>query len=138
MDRGAVQATIAKLGASGVQRIVVVGQFPDWSLAPSHILVREHQLGRFIGSASASGPITEYRADYLDLEAFAIDDTVKQFWSAPNATFIAPRAALCREDGCRVLTPDQPPQPIAWDRGHLTVAGSIYFARANAEQLLGQ
>jgi SGNH domain (fused to AT3 domains) len=138
MDRAAVQATIARLAASGVQHIVVVGQFPDWSLAPSHILVREHQLARFIGSASASGPIAEYGADYLDLNAFAVDDTVKQFWSAPNATFIAPRAALCREGGCRLLTPDQPPQPIAWDHGHLTVAGSIYFARANAEQLLGQ
>ena len=138
MDRAAVQATIAKLAANGVQHIVVVGQFPDWSLAPAHILVREHQLGRFIRNASVSGPSADYRADYLDVEAFAIDDTVKQFWSAPNATFIAPRAALCREDGCRLLTLDQPPQPIAWDHGHLTVAGSIYFARANAEQLLGQ
>jgi peptidoglycan/LPS O-acetylase OafA/YrhL len=137
MDRAAVQATIAKLAAGGVQRIVVVGQFPDWSLAPSHILVREHQLGRFVGSASASGAIAEYGTDYLDLKAFAVDDTVKQFWSAANATFIAPRATLCREDGCRLLTPGQPPQPTAWDHGHLTVAGSVYFVTANAEQLLG-
>lgn len=135
MDHSAIRATIAKLAASGVARIVVVGQFPAWSLAPAPILIRNHQFGML--SREPNAQLAEYGADYLDPKAFAVEDSVRQSWSAPKVTFISPRASLCRDSGCRLLSPGSPPQPIAWDHGHLTVAGSVYFVSINAEQLLG-
>jgi hypothetical protein len=137
MNRSAIQATLAKLAASGVARIVVVGQFPAWSLAPSRILIRNHQFGTLSREPNHAAQLAEYGADYLDQKAFAVEDAVRQYWSTPKVTFISPRATLCSAAGCRMLSPGSPPQPIAWDHGHLTVAGSIYFATVNTEQLLG-
>jgi peptidoglycan/LPS O-acetylase OafA/YrhL len=137
MERAAIQATVARLKASGVARIVVVGQFPAWALAPSRILIRNHQLDMLTRETKGAPQIPEYGTDYLDQTAFATEDGVRKHWSAPGVTFISPRATLCNEAGCRLITPGSPPQPIAWDHGHLTVAGSAYFAGVNAEQLFG-
>lgn len=137
MDQPAMEATLARLAASSVKRIVVVGQFPAWSLAPARILIRSHQLGMLSREAKASAALPEYAIDYLDQEAFAAEATVRRVWSGTNVTFISPRETLCKEAGCRLVAPGAPPHPIAWDQGHLTVAGSVYFTTATAEQLLG-
>lgn len=137
MERAVIQATIARLTASGVARIVVVGQFPAWSLAPSRILLRSHQLGLLTGGSNDAVQTPEYGTGHLDQKAFAVEDIVRRHWSAPRVVFISPRATLCHEAGCRLIVPGHPPQPIAWDHGHLTVAGSAYFVTGNAEQLLG-
>jgi hypothetical protein len=136
MDRAAIRATLARLDASGVRRIVVVGQFPAWSLAPSRILIRDHQLRMLTRDTNQPRPLPEYGTEYLDQQAFAIEETVRQQWSAPNVSFISPRATLCTTAGCRLIAPGNPPQPVAWDHGHLTAAGSAYFVSANAEQML--
>ena len=137
MEHAAVQATIARLTASGVARIVVVGQFPAWSLAPSRILIRSHQLGLLTREPNHALQIPEYGTDHLDQKAFAVEDIVRRHWSGPRVVFISPRATLCHEAGCRLIAPGDPPEPIAWDHGHLTVSGSAYFVTLNAEQLLG-
>ncbi len=137
MDQAAIHATIAKLTASGVARIVVVGQFPAWSLAPARILIRNHQFGMRSRAPNQSAQLAEYSTDYLDSQSFAVEDSLRQYWPASKVIFISPRTTLCSAAGCRLLSPGSPPQPVTWDHGHLTLAGSIYFATVNAEQLLG-
>ena len=133
IERSAVQKTIARLATAGVKRIVVVGQFPMWSLQPLRILVRNHQLTML---SSADDPLPEYDSDYLEAKALAVEPKLRSYWSAPITTFISPSATLCRGLACRYVTPDARLEPLTWDFGHLTVTGSNYFARAHADQLV--
>lgn len=136
IEAAEVRDTLAALKASGVRRIVVVGQFPIWTLPPQKILARNYQLGMLTLSSSATGALPADAASYLDRAALARETHARQLWSAPGVTFISPRETLCKNGRCLLLTPGRNHDPIAWDQGHLTAAGSIYFVGANTKQLL--
>lgn len=138
IEAAEVHDTIAALKASGVRRIVVVGQFPIWTLPPQKILSRNYQLGMLTLSASATAALPADAASYLDRAALATEPHARQLWSESGVTFISPRETLCRNGRCLLLAPGRNHEPIAWDQGHLTTAGSIYFVEANARQLLGR
>ena len=136
LDADQIRQTIAALKASGVQRIVVVGQFPIWSLPPQMILTRDYQIDMMAFRASPSRPLPRDSIRYLDVVALAAEPQVRQLWSDPDVLFVSPKDTLCSNARCLLLTPGSD-APIAWDQGHLTTAGSIYFVQANAGQLLG-
>lgn len=137
IEAAEVGDTLAALKSSGVKRIVVVGQFPIWTLPPHKILTRDYQLGLLTLSANAASALARDGASHLDRAALATETRAKQLWIEPGVTFISPRETLCRNDRCLLLAPGHTHEPMAWDHGHLTAAGSVYFAEANARQLLG-
>jgi peptidoglycan/LPS O-acetylase OafA/YrhL len=138
IDPAAVRATIDSLVASGVERIVVVGQFPVWTLPPSRIPIRNHQLSMFSGQADRLAELSDVNSAYVDSAAFDAEEKVRRYFTAPNVRVVSPRTTLCSLDACQLYAPGTPPQPIAWDDSHLTVAGSVYFVSKNAEQMLGR
>ena len=66
------------------------------------------------------------------LNAFLSDAPVAQVARADRAAFFSPRQALCSAQGCLLTTGGQ---PIHWDEGHLSVAGSVYLAGRMEPQL---
>ena len=123
--------TIAWLKAAGVQHIVVVGQFPHWKLAPSVIPLWNFQFSIFKHFA-ATEKIPDWNSNYLDIPAFAAEQTVKRVAATEGVTFISPAATLCRGDSCLITVPDSGGMPTSHDDGHLTAAASKFFVAKNA------
>jgi peptidoglycan/LPS O-acetylase OafA/YrhL len=137
IEAAQVHDTIAALKNSGVKRIVVIGQFPIWTLPPQKILTRDYQIGLLTLSANAASTLPRDGASHLDRAALATEAHTQKLWSTSGVTFISPRATLCRNDRCLLLAPGRAHEPMAWDHGHLTAAGSVYFVETHARQLLG-
>jgi peptidoglycan/LPS O-acetylase OafA/YrhL len=137
LDAEDVGETLARLRASGVRRIVVVGQFPIWALPPQQILARGYQIDMMTFRSSATGPLPRDGARYLDRGALAAEPKARQLWAGPGVIFVSPADSLCKAGRCLLLAPGHAAEPMAWDQGHLTAAGSSYFIGANAQQLLG-
>ena len=59
------------------------------------------------------------------------DTLVRQIAESNHVAYISPFSSLCRDDSCEVFIPGiDPPQLLAFDYGHLTRAGSAYYASA--------
>lgn len=139
IEEAAIRATMVRLKAAGVKRIVVIGQFPDWRLPPPKIRTRMYQIRAMdFLRADAISPPPERNSSFLNLSAFDTDEAARRMFSAAGAIFLSPSASLCNRDGCLLTVPGGKGEPMAWDHGHLTIAGSVFFVASNAQQLLGR
>ena len=109
-----LEATVRRLQASGA-RVVLVGQAvafggPQWLAAARHPLAQR--------AANPALP-TLRRAD----------DAVRRVATATGADFMSPLEALCQGSACAVQVPATGSlQLMSWDTGHLTPAGSTWYA----------
>lgn len=131
VDAKRLTQTIDWLKAAGVQHIVVIGQMPQWKIAPSVIPLRDFQFSIFKRSA-APDKIPEWDSAYLEWWTFAAENMVKRVAAAENVTFISPAATFCKGNSCLITVPDSGGQPTSWDNGHLTPAASKFFIERNA------
>ncbi len=131
VDAKRLTRTIEWLKAAGVQHIVVIGQMPQWKIAPSVIPLRDFQFSIFKRSA-APDKIPEWDSAYLEGWTFAAEDMVKRVAAAENVTFISPAASFCSGNSCLITVPDSGGLPTSWDNGHLTPAASKFFIERNA------
>ena len=132
-DKGLAR-TIEWLKTAGVRHIVVIGQMPQWKLAPSVIPLRDLQFSIFKGSA-VTNSVPEWDSAYLDAPAFAAEGMVKRVAAAEGVTFISPAATLCNGDSCLITVPESGGTPTSRDNGHLTAEASKFFIMKNAQAI---
>jgi len=138
LDQQEVRATIARLKAMGVESIVVVGQFPEFKGAMRHIRAAIYRTFRwpfFIGQPA--DPPIDISRDPPGPTILKADAKIRLISAETNVVFISPLATFCNERGCLLTLPDSEHHIVAWDGLHLTKAGSIFFAKANAHALTG-
>lgn len=130
VDDKELTRTIEWLKAAGVQHIVVIGQMPQWKIAPAVIPLRDFQFSLFRNAAVHEIPDRD--STYLETKAFAVDDMLKRVAAAEGVTFISASATFCKNDSCLITVPDSGGLPTSRDNGHLTDAASKFFIGRNA------
>jgi SGNH domain (fused to AT3 domains) len=117
LDLAAVTETVRSLRASGVDHVIVVGPMPEWELPLPEILL----LNISPGAAAL---------EYLpNSPPHKLDTAIKAAAIAGGARYISAMEALCDDAlGClATASTAHGLEPVAWDREHLTAAGSIAF-----------
>lgn len=122
------EATVKRLTAAGVQRVVAVGQAPLWITPPGRIRAAELRWATLpILRPAEAAPLPDRRRDVLEERAFQIDRRIRATFERAGAKFISPLDAFCNDKGCLLVTPDG--DPLAWDDNHLSAPGAIYFTQ---------
>ncbi len=116
-----ITRTIQRLIALGVARVVVLGPVPTWDTPPPQAILR--QLFRGITE------VPERLTKYLRPEAFRMEGAIRSAAIAGGGLYLSAIDTLCvTPGGCLATVPTaHGPEPIAWDYGHFTTAGSIAF-----------
>ena len=113
-----ITTTLKKLG---VQRIVFVGQNPQWSDALPTLMMRKQVVG--IPQRTKSGLVPE---------TLAINERTKQIFTSPESgvTFVDLIDLFCNEDGCLVYLGKDPVSGMTYfDSHHLSPVASDYLAK---------
>jgi len=113
-----LSTTLKKLG---VQRIVFVGQSPEWSDALPTLMMRKQLLG--IPQRTKSGLVPEI---------LTINERTKQIFAAPatGITFVDLIDLFCDADGCLVYLGNDPVTGMTYfDSHHLAPVASDYLAK---------
>ncbi len=141
-DKANLPATLARLKALGVRRVVMLGPPPSWKDTPSRIvfnLWRDDPLHATppprldytkygMGQDAAAGG-----ADYRTATAeVLLRDLAKQ----TGVEYISLTEVLCNEDGCLTRSDSKSGETFYLDIVHLTPAGSRFTADLIAKQLL--
>ena len=140
LDNDAIRSTVSRLKTMGVERVVVIGQFPVWFGVPWRIrarLLRTEPLRIFAGRARTSFPDRD--KVYLRPATFQADERIRKALSGTAAIFVSPLPTLCNEDGCLLALQNERLEIVSKDtEGHLTAAGSRFFISANSEAIFGR
>jgi peptidoglycan/LPS O-acetylase OafA/YrhL len=132
VDFDVIRETVDRLKSLGVKRVVAVGQFPIWKVAPPKILARSFRTAAF-STVSADAIISERNKSFLHPSTFVRSDEISQALKAAGAIVVTPLSTFCNDDGCLLVVPGSHGEPIVWDdAGHMTEAGSKYFVAVNA------
>lgn len=123
-----ITATLKKLG---VQRIVFVGQNPQWSDALPTLMMRKQVVG--IPQRTKSGLVPE---------TLAINERTKQIFTSPESgiAFLDLIDLFCNADGCLVYLGNDPVSGMTYfDSHHLSPVASDYLAKNNlVKAILGK
>ena len=113
--------SLALAKATGA-RVLLVGQTPTFAFAIPRLLV--------IDRAARARPEIRLPAErYQDLNA-----KLRALAAAAGVDFFDPAAAACNEQGCLAALEGE---PLLWDSGHFTAAGSAFYGAGIAERLAG-
>jgi hypothetical protein len=107
-------------------KITIVGGVPQWWPSLPVVILRSH--------------LTLDREQFMQNPLFGelsrLDAELRSIALANGASFISAISALCGPQGCKVVIyADHRFQLMAWDRTHLTEAGSIFLAGKLLERL---
>jgi peptidoglycan/LPS O-acetylase OafA/YrhL len=121
-------ATIERVKALGVKRVVLIGQLPRWlENQPLLIMKRWRESGAIDGRSSK----------LLNPKAAAVEDRLRSALAQSDAFFFSPMAELCNQDGCEMtVTTCEGVFPIAWDDSHLTPQASKFLLARWKDTLL--
>lgn len=122
-DLDGLGATLNRLKALKVPRIVIVGPVPVWKRTLPHAVVNGYRFSHELPGRIASG-----------VSGPEADEKMKAFSSAQGVDYISARRALCDQYGCFTLAGDTS-QVITTDNVHLSEAGSRFLISAIAEEL---
>ncbi|MBC7956787.1 MAG: acyltransferase [Cytophagales bacterium] len=126
----ALQQTVAHLKSLGVQRVVVFGHLPTWTLAQPRILLEHWQKSRVLPERSH---------DHLNPASLRADRAVAQAMAETGALFVSPIALLCDASGCQVsIARDDAHYAVANDDSHLTAQGSELLIQRSLGIILQQ
>ncbi len=122
--------TVAELKSLGVQRVVVFGHMPTWTIPQPRILLKQWQ---------QSHSLPERDRDHVARASLSTDHAVEQAMTTAGALFISPIASLCNADGCLVsLTDRDGRHAVAYDDSHLTAQGSNWLVQRSLDTLFGR
>lgn len=111
-----LQSTISLIGG----RIFVLGPSVRFKARLPPLLLRARKRGTSLAAV-----------DVVDPVSFDLDDKMRvAFEKIPGATYLSPMQVVCPARQCKLTVGDG--DPITWDHGHMTVAGSIEVVRALA------
>jgi hypothetical protein len=126
-----LESLSAALKKLGVERIVFVGQNPQWSDALATLMMRKQVVG--IPQRTKSGLIPE---------TLATNERTKQLFSAPVAgiAFVNLIDLFCNADGCLVYLGNDPVTGMTYfDSHHLSPVASDYLAKTSlVKAILGK
>jgi hypothetical protein len=117
------------LSTSGADKIVFVGQYPNWEVALPKVLLR-----RFIRWGK---PIPDRTFVGVEREPWEIDDALRKQDYPSNVTYVSLIDDLCNSAGCVVKVGETVKDNlIVFDRGHMTHAGSFFVSEDILSKLL--
>jgi len=116
-----LSATIDRLLAVGVGRVVVVGPVPRWKVGLPQLLYE-----------AARNDLPQHRVPRRLLDGQlvveeAFDAELAKAVDRVGVSYISALSILCNDTGCTTLARDDTASVIAWDVFHLTTAGSKYL-----------
>ncbi len=116
-----LSASLAALEAAGVERILLVGPFPDFGYDPVNCIMRVHR--------SSDDPARcRTIASSGDPQASALRKTLEAAVSGnPGRRWRDPTSSFCRDHVCSALGPDG--RLLFVDRSHVSGAGAELFYR---------
>jgi peptidoglycan/LPS O-acetylase OafA/YrhL len=123
-----LRKTIENLRQAGVERVVVFGSLPLWTIAQPNVALKVWQ-------ETGHVPLRTY--SYSDRAAAPVDALVGEVAAAAGAVFVSPIASLCTAEGCLLTADPAGVMPVTWDTNHLTRAGSNLLVRLNEASILG-
>ncbi|HZE91532.1 MAG TPA: acyltransferase family protein [Rhizobacter sp.] len=111
-----LRETVRHLKSLGVQRVVVFGHLPTWTIAQPNLLLRQWQ---------QTGSLPERSSEYLDQASLSTDKIVENALTDSGAVYVSPIAQLCNASGCLVSTHRHGLyHSVTNDDNHLTTYGS--------------
>jgi len=122
--------TIAEIRAvSTASKIVIVGSLPEWHPSLPQVLLAK---GLHLNS-------TAYIYTPMLADLYAGDAKLEAVASSGGASFVSALDALCARGNCLATAQlNSKVEPIAWDYGHLTEAGSLRLAKQLSPQIISQ
>jgi len=113
-----LQLTITGLENNGVENIILVGGVPRYSPSlPSRLVIERKPLNKIEFIEESQLRVSEY------------DDKLIALIDGSDVTFVSSLNQFCNVDVCKVTTDfDGKTIPMAWDYGHLTEGGAIWFS----------
>jgi peptidoglycan/LPS O-acetylase OafA/YrhL len=145
---GINRAVLARLATQKPKVVILAGYWPLYFREPgfaealSHTIVEAKRHARAVVLV---GPATSYPGPQLrravrlagtDMlrdeklpDLHASDALLRSIAAQHKVAYVSPVSALCVQDACRVIVPGSQTHLFAFDYGHLTRAGSDYYAR---------
>ena len=113
-----LQLTITALQNNGIEKILLVGGIPQYlPTLPSRLLIEKTPLNTIEFIEESQLRVSEY------------DDKLIALIDGSNVTFVSSLNQFCNVDVCKVTADfDGKTIPMAWDYGHLTEGGAIWFS----------
>ncbi|MGR9162623.1 acyltransferase family protein [Rhizobium leguminosarum] len=122
-DYARLEETIAKARESGAQRVLLIGPVPNWRPSLPKIL-----LEAYLSDPSHKVP---YRLhSQLNDDIGQVDQDLKKRAEMMGIEYFSAFDVLCNQEGCLTRLGDGHDDLVAWDYGHLTLAGSTYLTKA--------
>ena len=136
-DKGPLTATIDKLKAVGVGRIILLGQPPAWVDTPSRITFGLWSQDPLHRTPPAHLDYRKYgmgQADYRpggpDRRTQSADEFLAKIAKAEGVEFVSINQRMCDASGCLMRESESSGTPFYLDVVHLTPAGSVFAAHA--------
>jgi hypothetical protein len=111
-------ATLARLKAAGVKRIVVAGHLPTFKGGKPSIA------RNFFVAGKANRTYVGFNQGIVDT-----DQRIAGIARQAGVGYFSPLELLCNDQGCLISTSPDSFVPLAWDSSHLTAAGADYLVR---------
>jgi peptidoglycan/LPS O-acetylase OafA/YrhL len=123
-DLDKLDATIRRLRALGVPRIVILGPVPVWKRTLSHAIINNYRFRHEIPKRIATG-----------VSGPEADEKMRAFSSSQGIEYISARRFLCDHEGCLTLAGGSSSEVITTDIVHLSEAGSRFLIESLADEL---
>ena len=111
--------TITYLKNASINNIYLIGPLPLWESSLPRTLYRYYIYNK-------QYPLPKYLRFGLAPNTDKLDNAMLTFATDVNINYISPYKILCTVAGCLTRTGDSVDTLVAWDNGHLTVAGSTF------------
>jgi peptidoglycan/LPS O-acetylase OafA/YrhL len=119
---------LAFLRGINVPRIIVMGYVPRWPKTLQKVLIQAYL-------QNPARPVPVRLSNFVPIDP-AVEKYLREAAVRFGARYISPMEALCNAEGCLVRVGDEPGDLMQFDDNHLSVAGSKFFVRSIARQVL--
>ena len=119
---------LAFLRGINVPRIIVMGYVPRWPKTLQKVLIQAYL-------QNPTRPVPVRLSNFVPIDP-AVEKYLRETAAHFGARYISPMETLCNIDGCLVQLGDEPSDLMQFDDNHLSVAGSKFFVRSIAKQIL--
>jgi len=113
LDYDKLKTTVRLLRSSGIHNIVIVGHLPFFETKQPDVGAKEFVVNKVNRTYQNFNPASSQA-----------NENIKVFAQENGIGFISPIELLCNTDGCLISTSKDKLIPLAWDKAHLTEAGS--------------
>jgi peptidoglycan/LPS O-acetylase OafA/YrhL len=141
-DKANLPATLARLKALGVRRVVMLGPPPSWKDTPSRIVFNLWRDDPLHATPPPRLDYTKYgmgqdaAAGGADYRTATAEVLLRDLARQTGVEYISLTEVLCNEDGCLTRSDSKSGETFYLDIVHLTPAGSRFTADLIAKQLL--